>query len=65
MKLGPITKLDRMNTATSKKLAMATCRETVTSFLIFQYMANLKQSGSQIPDTWSVKLTFDVSFCKK
>ena len=28
------------------------------SFSFFRFMANLEQSSSQIPDAWSVKLTF-------
>ena len=26
----------------------------------FRFMANLEQSGSRVPDTWSVKLTFSL-----
>ena len=31
------------------------------SLLVFQLMANLGQSGSRIPDAWSVKLTFSLT----
>ena len=32
MKLGPITKRDKGNKATSKKVLMTTCQEILTSF---------------------------------
>ena len=32
----------------------------MTSLLFFWFMANLKQSKSQIPDVWSVKLKFSL-----
>ena len=30
----------------------------MTSLLFVQFMANLKQSGNQTPEAWSVKLIF-------
>ena len=58
MKLGPVTKLDKKNTLTSKKkLVMMSFHQIVMSLLFFQFMANLEQSRSQIPDAWSVELT--------
>ena len=59
MILGPITKLGRRNTATSKKLTMVSYQQTVISLSFFRFMANLKQSGSWIANIWSVKLTFN------
>ena len=53
MELGPITKLDKRNKTTSKKLAM-------TSLPFFQITANLEQSGSRIPEVQSVKLMFSL-----
>ena len=53
MELGPITKLDKRNKTTSKKL-------TMTSFPFFQITANLEQSGSRIPEVQSVKLMFSL-----
>ena len=50
MKLGPVTKLDKKNKATSKKLTMMSCRQIVTSLSFSQFLANLEQSGSRIPD---------------
>ena len=50
MKLGQVTKLDKKNTATSKKLAMNSHQQIVTSLSFFQFTANLEQTGSQIPD---------------
>ena len=37
-----------------------TCWKIVTSLPFFQVTVNLKQSGSQIPDAGSVKLTFSL-----
>ena len=34
------------------------CQQIVMSLLFFQFMANLEQSGSRIPDAWSVKVAF-------
>ena len=36
------------------------CRKIVTSLSFFQFMANLEQSGSQIPDAESAKLMFSL-----
>ena len=51
MKLGPVTKLDKRNKTASKNLTMTSCQKIVTSVSFFQFTANLKQSGSRIPDT--------------
>ena len=58
MKLGPVTNLDKRNTATSKKLMMTSCQQM--SLSNFWFMTNLEQSGSWIPDAWFVKLTFSL-----
>ena len=58
MKFGAVTKLDKKTTATAKKLTMTSSRQIVTSLSFFRFMTNLEQSGSQISDAWSVKLTF-------
>ena len=50
MKLEPVTKLDMTNKTMSKKLTMASCHYFVPSSLFFQFVANLKLSGSRIPD---------------
>ena len=50
MKLGPVAKLDKRNKTTSINLTMISSYQIVTSLLFFQFMANLEQSGSQIPD---------------
>ena len=56
MKHGPVTKLDKRNKTTSKKMML-------TSF--FGFLANLEQSGDRIPDTESAKVMFSVTvtFC--
>ena len=36
------------------------CRKIVTSLSFFQFLANLEQSGNQIPDAWFVKLMFSL-----
>ena len=38
-----------------------TCWKIVTSLPFFQFTVNLKQSGSQIPDAGSAKLTFSLT----
>ena len=42
MKLGQLTKHDKKNTATPKKL-MTSCQQIVTSLSLFRFMANLEQ----------------------
>ena len=37
---------------------MTSGRKIVTSLLFFQFMANLEQAGSRIPDAESAKLMF-------
>ena len=60
MKLGTVTKLDKGNKITSKKLTMTSCQKTVTSLLLFQFIVNLEQSGSRISDALSVKLKYSL-----
>ena len=55
MKLGPVTKLDKRNQATSKKLTLTSCRKIMTSLSFFGFLANLEQSAGRIPDTESAK----------
>ena len=50
MKLGPVTNLDTRNKTTSKETDDDVISENCDVILIFQFMANLEQSGSQIPD---------------
>ena len=45
MKPESVTKLNKRNTGTSKKLVMMSCRPIVTSQSFFQLMANLEESG--------------------
>ena len=52
---------DKKNKTTSKKMTMTSCRKIVMSLSFFRFMANLEQSGSRIPDTLSVKLTFSLT----
>ena len=55
MELGPVTKIDKRNTATSS------CDVTI----IFPiYIVNLELSGSRIPDAWSVILIITESVIK-
>ena len=58
MKLGPVTKLNKINKTASKNFTMTPCHEIVTSLLLFQFMANFEQSGSWSPDAYSVNLIF-------
>ena len=51
MKLGPVTKLHKINKTTSKKkLTVTSCQKIVMSLSFFQFMANLEQSRSRIMD---------------
>ena len=61
MKLGPVTKLGKGNTATSKKFTMTSCQQIVMSLLFFRLTANLEQRGSPILDAWSVKRTISLT----
>ena len=60
IKLEPVTKLDRRNKTTSKEFDDDVFQQIVTSLPFFQFMANLEQSKSPIPDTEPVKLTFSL-----
>ena len=60
MKLGPVTKLDKRKTKTSKNMTITSCQKIVTSVSFFQVMGNLQPSGNRIPHAWSVKLTFSL-----
>ena len=48
MKLGPVSKLDKRDKMTSKKIVMTSCQLIFTSLLFFLFMADLEQCGSQI-----------------
>ena len=61
MQLGPVTKLNKRNKITSKKWTMTSCRQIVTSLSFFGFMANLEQSGSLIPNAWSIILIFSLT----
>ena len=65
MKPRPVTKLDKRNKATSKKLMMMSCRKIVTLLSFSSLLVTLKQPGDQIPDTESAKNMFSltVAFC--
>ena len=60
MELNPVTILKKGNKARLKKLTMKSHQQIVTplsSLSFFRFMTNLKQSGTFIPDVWSVILT--------
>ena len=59
-KLGPVTTLDKRNKIASKKIDNEVMSANVTSLSFFQFMANLEQSRSRIPDAQSAKLTFSL-----
>ena len=58
MNLGPVTNLTKETRERQKKLTMMSCQQIVTSLSFFQFMANLEQSRSQIPEAQSVKVLF-------
>ena len=51
MKLGPETKIDMRNRKTLKNLEDNVIWESCDFVVIFQFTANLEQSGSWIPDS--------------
>ena len=61
MKLGPVTKINKRNTARSKKLTLTPCRQIAMSLSFFQFMTSLEQSGSLILNAVFVKLTFSLT----
>ena len=60
MNLAPVTKIDKRNTAASKIFDDDVMSINCDILLFFQFMVNLEQTGSQIPDACSVKLTFSL-----
>ena len=62
MEIGPVINLAKETRQRQKRWKMTLCRQIKTSLLIFQLMANLEQSGSRIPDAWSVKLSLIVIY---
>ena len=60
MNLAPVTKIDKRNTAASKIFDDDVMSINCDILLFFQFMVNLEQTGSQIPDVCSVKLTFSL-----
>ena len=65
MKLGPVTKLDKRNKTTSKKIDDDVMSEYCDVIVIFQIFHQLELSGGRIPDTESAKAMFSVmvTFC--
>ena len=58
MKHGPVTKLDKRNKRTRKKIDDNVISGNCDIIIIFQFMANLEQSGSRIALALSVNLLF-------
>ena len=56
MKLGPVTKLYKRNTATSKKLDDDVLSANYDAIVIFRFMANLEKFRSRISDAWSAEI---------
>ena len=56
MILGPVTKFDKKNVVTSKKLTMTSSLQIVTPISCLQFIVYLEQYGSQIPGAWPVIL---------
>ena len=50
MKLGSVTKLDKRNKTTKKKITLTSCRPNLTSLAFSQFIANPEPSESRIPD---------------
>ena len=60
MKLGPVTKLDKRNTATSKQFDDNVTSANCGAMVNFPIYDQFKYSGSGIPYTRSVKLSFSL-----
>ena len=58
MKLGPVTKLDKINKTTLKKIDDYVMSANSDVIVIFRLTAKLELFGSRIPDAWSIKLIF-------
>ena len=58
MKLGPVTKLDKRKTTTSKNLSGDVVSTNYDVIVIL--MIDLEQSGNRIQDAWSMILTFSL-----
>ena len=56
MKLGPVIKLDKRNTETSKKLDDDVLSANYDAIVIIRLIANLEQFRSQISDAWSTEI---------
>ena len=50
MKFRPVLELDKRNKTPSKDMTLTSCLKIMTSLSFFQFMSNLEESGSQIPD---------------
>ena len=53
-----VTRLNKRNTTTSINLTMTSCHQIMTSSLFFKFMVKMEQSGTRIPDTGFMILTF-------
>ena len=58
MTLESVTEHDKRNIAKLKKLMMMPCQHHCNTLSFFQFMTNLEQSQSWIPEAWSLKLTY-------
>ena len=60
MKLEPVSKLDKKNKTTQKKIDNDVMSKIVTSSPFFAFLSNLEQSGGRILDTEGAKVLFSV-----
>ena len=58
MKLGPVTKLDKRNKTTTRKIDDGFILTNCDVIVIFRFLANLRQFGSRIADAYSIEVTF-------
>ena len=61
MKHGPVTKLDKRNTTTSKEIDYDVCRQIMTSSLFFRFVVDLEQSRTRLPNAWSMNLAISLT----
>ena len=60
IRLGPVTILDKRNTATSRKFDNDVMWATFASLSFFQFIDNLQISRNRFPWAGSIKLTFSL-----
>ena len=61
MKVGPVNKIHKRNTATSRTINDDVMSTNFYVVVIFQFKVNLEQSESRIQDVWSLIFLFSLT----